>query len=315
VEPRPDQQPPADAADAVTVLAGRAVHLLLHTLAPDGALLVVGAGEPSGPAELAARGRTVTVVDPAAAAVEAIDGRAGVQARRGDPASLPFEAESFHGVVVPALLADDRPEVVSEVRRVLAGDGVLVAAGPAGWSGTSVKDGFVHVETFTVHDVVAVAIRPAGHAGGLALPSTGDGDQVVLVASDRPLGDLAPVVVEGDPGWPATWRSQAGRRDRAVATMAARLAVMEQDAGRLAEAQRLLADAEQAAAGARELRAERDELARQVDLLLEQLDDIHRTITWRATQPVRRLTQRGVTYAQDRLKDTAVETLRRWRSP
>ena len=137
---------------------------------------------------------------------------------------------------------------------------------------------------------------------------------LIVAASRAPLPPLHGIFRQGagDVNAAATtyelWSQSELRR---LAPMADEL---EAEHERLCEAQREVLAAEQKAARARALELERDELKRQVAELNHRLNLLQGSLTWRSTAPLRRVVAKGKRVAQEQLRDTALDTLRRWRS-
>ncbi len=111
----------------------RALVALVERHAERGPVLNIGIGGGGVERELMGRGWPVASIDPDGRAVERLCAE-GIDARQAYANTMPFDSNVFHAIVISEVLehiADDmRLAVVSELRRVLRPDGVLVGTVP-----------------------------------------------------------------------------------------------------------------------------------------------------------------------------------------
>jgi SAM-dependent methyltransferase len=100
---------------------------------PRGRALNLGIGGGGVERRFLSHGWSVASLDPDANAVDRLRVE-GIDARQGYAQTMPFESSAFDAVVISEVLEhipdDARPDVISELRRVLRADGVLVGTVP-----------------------------------------------------------------------------------------------------------------------------------------------------------------------------------------
>jgi SAM-dependent methyltransferase len=258
----------------------------VSALAPGRRVLDAGCGVGYGTALLVRAGAAEAVgVDVSAEAIEAARSQPGPSFSVGDVRALEFEARAFDLVVCFEVIEHvERPdEVIAELARVLAPDGVLALSSPN--RGVYPSGNPHHVHEYTPDELRAALERHFSHVAlhrqhdWIASAVLADGQ----LGDDRlePLADLAAAKATAEePGSETYTIALAGRAPVSPPPARALLGGLEE----LREWVRLAPELE-----ARTL--ERDRARADVAALRERIDqiyrDLHGSVSWRITKPLR----------------------------
>lgn len=242
---------------------------------------------------------------------------------RGDLLDLPFGDASFDVVVCFEAIEHvaDGARTLGELHRVLRPGGVLLVSSPnpdvypsgnehhvheyrPDELAAAVGELFANVDAYRQHPWLATRIERANGHGGpdgdisahvratTALDGGGE-TYGIVAASDAPLPPLESVVALGDAFEVSWWADHVQSVEAEAHRSVARATAAEQSATeRLQDTSRALLDAEQALAQIPLMQSRVQEQLEENRQLLSRLNALEGSLTWRMTEPVRRIKRR-----------------------